>query len=111
MKKIFLMTFALLTLCACDREDDNPEAPTANEVSERYFTITNGDPQYTFTYMGGLPVKPSETTRKITLYGDVSDYTIIWRTDPSKSGVKQVLHIDMTGKPNGITENYTVHYE
>ena len=110
MKKMLAIAVALFALTACGGDDDTPEI-TGGEEQVRYFTITNGDPQYVFTYMGGQPVRPTETTQKITLNGDVADYPLLWHIEPSESPVKRTLHIDMMGKPYNITENYTVRYE
>jgi len=111
IKKLFAIAVAVFALSACGGGDDELSEPTVPETGERYFTLTNGDSQYDFTYMGGIVVHPSETTQKITLYGVKSDYQILWHLSQSEPPVKQVLHIDMTGKPFNITENYTVRYE
>lgn len=111
IKKLFAIAVAVFALFACGGGDDDLSEPTVPETGVRYFTLTNGDSQYDFTYMGGIVVHPSETTQKITLYVDKADYDILWYTSLTERPVKQTLHIDMTGKPFNITENYTVRYE
>ncbi len=114
MKKLLYLCLALCALSACGGGDDLLE-PTAGEQGERYFTLTNGDSRYDFTYMGGQPVRPTETTQPITLHGDVADYEIIWYVGEGdvldRERVKRSVRIDMTGKPYGVTEHYTVRYE
>ena len=110
MKRSIIIGLAGLLLAACSPTSDEPDfEPTAPEVTERYFTLTNGDKQYPLIYMGGAVLQPSEVSKPITLYGDKDDYTFYWGIDGRQ--VPDKLHIDMTGKPNGITINYTVRYE
>lgn len=116
MKKLLLLCFALFTITACGGGDDEELLPsTTGEDGERFFTLTNADSRFDFTYMGGLVVHPNETTQPITLHGDVADYDIIWYVGEGdnlgKERVKRSVHIDMTGKPYDITENYSVKYE
>lgn len=111
IKKLFAIAVTLFALTACGGDDEVITEITGGEERVRYFVITNSDAQYVFTYMGGLPVRPTETTRKITLYGDVADYQLLWYIEPTEDPVKRTLHIDMTGKPYDITENYMVQYE
>ena len=110
MKRFIITGIVGLLLAACSPMNDEPEvAPTAPEATERYFTLTNGDEQYPLIYMGGAVLLPSEVSKPITLYGDKDDYTFYWGIDGRQ--IPDKLHIDMTGKPNGITVNYTVKYE
>lgn len=110
MKNLLALTGVLaLFLAACNTADDEPKLEPLPQPVERFFTLTNGDSQYPFIYMGGMLVYPSEVSQPITLYGDTTDYIIFWGID----GVQypDTLHIDMTGKPEGVTINYKVRYE
>lgn len=110
MKGRFLTGFLVLFLAACSPTNDEPDlTPQSPEATERYFTLTNGDEQYPLIYMGGAVLLPSEVSKPITLYGDKDDYTFYWGVDGRQ--IPDKLHIDMTGKPNGTTINYTVKYE
>lgn len=100
---------ALLCAACSSATSDEPDDPTANEPVERYFTITNGDSEHSLIYRGGIMLAPSEVSEPLTLLGETAKYYFVWAVDGRTVG--DTLYLDMTGKPAGITLNYTVRYE
>ncbi len=109
MARIFLWGLIALLCSACSTTGEDEPEPTAPEDVVRYFTITNGDSRYTLFYMGGLPLSPQEVSQPLELHGNAVDYTYYWGVN--EKFIEATLHVDMTGEPHGITQNYTVVYE
>lgn len=104
-KLVFLFTILLI---ACSKSEDSISDFRAPDYVERYFTITNGDSKYSLDIGIGV-LQPGSVSDIFTIGGDSAEVRCWWLVDGES--IYSPLRVNMKGKPNKTTENYTLTYE
>lgn len=106
MRKVLYILALVLAACS---SDDQKDETSAGYGIVRYFTITNGDSTHKLDVGIGV-LDPGGVSSPFTLYGDTTIVRCWWLVDGGES-IYSPLRVDMKGKPDKTTENYTMKYE